>query len=895
MPKLFWEFVGFLLRAVISLRYRVEYRGLEKLNTEHFNKKGGILFLPNHPAHMDPFMIYARLWPRFRMQPLVVEYIFRNPLLKPIMQISDAMPVPNLDVNVNQLKVKKAQDAIQRIADGLKQGKNFLLYPAGSLKSSGRESVGGASGAHALSQECKEANIVLIRTTGLWGSSFSRAYLGRTPPVGAALWFGFCVLMKNLLFFAPRRKVLIEIEPNPPGLPREGSRLEFNRFLDAWYNQYLTDQGRVEEEPATRVSYAFWRKDLKELYQPKRKRKGEGGVEISEEVQSKVAAEIQKILNNPAQEIRPEMSLAQDLGMDSLNIAELIAFLSKKYDVGEIHPEDLDTVQDALELASGASSDKDRVNNGPSLFSWPAEEARPEPCIPAGATIPEAFLSRCDSMGNRLACADDLVGVLSYKKMKKSILVLAQYFRTFPEERVAVLLPASAGAYIVILALQMAGKTPVMLNWTLGPRYLEEMMRLTGAKRVLTSWRFLDRASHIDLGQLVDQLLLLEDVRASLSLKMKLRGVFLSFLSKKAVLKAQGLTRLQGDSPAVILFTSGTEAAPKAVPLTYKNILSNQSSAIQGVCFKSTDVLYGILPPFHSFGFSVTGIFPLLIGMKVAFYPDPTDSFALAEGVKRWNVSIFCSAPSFLKGLFAAEKGDDLKSIRMFVTGAEKASAELVARATKRGAVFIEGYGITECSPILTMTREGLPLKGVGQPLPGVDVCTIHPETGALLPPGAAGELCFRGPNVFNGYLGSPRNPFIEIEGKQWYRSGDIGMIDSEGFLILTGRLKRFTKIGGEMISLGAVEEVLIKELLQEGKIKSDLPSLAILADERNPEKSQLVLFSTAAIDRDHCNEILNRAGFSRLIKISAVYRIEEIPMMGTGKTDYRTLQAQIK
>lgn len=895
MPKLFWDFVGLMIRAGLWLRYRVEFRGLEKLTPEHLNRKGGILFLPNHTAHMDPLMIFSRLWNCYRMRPLVVEYIFRNPLLKPLMQISDAMPVPNLDVNINQLKVKKAQDAIQRIADGLKRGENFLLYPAGSLKSGGREAIGGASGAHALAQECKEANLVLIRTTGLWGSSFSRAYLGRTPPVGSSLWFGFRVLLKNLLFFAPRRKVIIEIEPNPPGIPREGSRLEFNRALEAWYNQYPTDQGIVDSEPAVRVSYAFWREEVYELYQPKRKKRGEGGVEISAEIQSKVSSEIQKILNNPAQEVRPEMSLAQDLGMDSLNIAELIAFLSKKYDVGEIHPEDLDTVQDAFELASGTGAEKERPPNGPSAFAWPLEENRPEPSIPCGATIPEAFLSRCEVMGDRLACADDLVGVLTYKKMKKAILVLAQYFRTVPEERVAVLLPASAGAYIVILALQMAGKTPVMLNWTLGSRYLEEMMRLTGAKKVLTSWRFLDRASHIELGQLIDQVLLLEDVRAGLSLKMKLRGVFLTFRSKQAVLKAQGIDRLSADSPAVILFTSGTEAAPKGVPLTHKNILSNQSSAFQGVRFKASDVLYGILPPFHSFGFSVTGIFPLLIGIKVAFYPDPTDSFALVEGVKRWNISIFCSAPSFLKGLFSAEKGDDLKSIRMFVTGAEKASPELVARATKRGAVFIEGYGITECSPILTMTREGLPLKGVGQPLPGIDVCAIHPETGALLPHGSTGELCFRGPNVFSGYLGNPRNPFIEIEGKQWYRSGDIGMVDSDGFLILTGRLKRFTKIGGEMISLGAVEEVLIKELLQEGKIKSDLPSLAILADERNPEKSQLVLFSTAAIDRDHCNEILNRSGFSRLIKISAVYPIEEIPMMGTGKTDYRTLQAQIK
>jgi long-chain-fatty-acid--[acyl-carrier-protein] ligase len=191
----------------------------------------------------------------------------------------------------------------------------------------------------------------------------------------------------------------------------------------------------------------------------------------------------------------------------------------------------------------------------------------------------------------------------------------------------------------------------------------------------------------------------------------------------------------------------------------------------------------------------------------------------------------------------------------------------------------------------LTLNRPNLPPKGVGTLLPDVEFCTIHPESLELLPHGSEGEICVRGPNVFNGYLGNPRTPFIELKGEKWYRTGDLGYLDSDGFLILSGRLKRFTKVGGEMISLGAIEEILMKELLQRGQISAEAPAIAVCADERSADKSQLTLFTTVSIEKDEANDILRRSGFSRIVKISAVKKLEEIPLMGTGKTDYRRLQ----
>lgn len=894
MSTVFWNFFSRVFRLLLSLRYRIRVKGLKELEAAGLGR--GLLFLPNHPAHMDPLFLFLLLWPKYRMRPVVIEYIYRLPLLKFAMKIVRAVSIPNLDTSLNQLKVKKANAAIEAIAEGLKKGENFVLYPAGRLKSCGREIIGGSSGAHALAQECPEAHIILVRTTGLWGSSFSRALIGRSPDLPKTLWNGIKTLIKNGIFFAPRRDIEIEITANLPGLPRPGTRLEFNRYLEHWFNRYPTGTvGKfVDSEPLKLVSYSRWSPEFPTVFEPKQKKQGLG-LEISDETRSKIYGEIRRILNHPGIKIAPEMSLAADLGMDSLNTADLAAYLTKHYDVDEIHPEDIETVENVLEMAQGSRSSEHPVHQV-GAFCWPEEKNRPVPMAPVGKTLPETFLKACERMGSFTACGDDLMGTLSYKKMKRAALVLSLYFQKIPDTHVAVLLPASAGTYLVILALLFAGKTPVMLNWTLGPRYLNDMMQLSGAKEVISSWRFLDRLAHVEFGSLMDQIQLLEDIRQNLSLSKKLKGLFLSFCSVKGILRKLRLQNLDENAHAVILFTSGTEASPKGVPLSHKNIIANQRSAMQCLDFSENDVLYGILPPFHSFGFSVAGLFPICGGIRVAFYPDPTDGFALAEGIARWKVTIFCSAPSFLKGLFSAAKEEQLKSVRLFVTGAEKTPPELFQRVEKlnTGAKIIEGYGITECSPILTLSRMNLPPKGVGQPLPNIEICTIHPETFDLLPEGTEGEICVIGPNVFNGYLGSQRSPFIDLAGKRWYRTGDIGYLDADHNLILSGRLKRFTKLGGEMISLGAIEEILIRTLISRGKISGDLPALALIADEREEGKPKLIVFSTISLDKEEANEILREAGFSRLAKIFSVKKIEEIPMMGTGKTDYRKLQGYV-
>jgi long-chain-fatty-acid--[acyl-carrier-protein] ligase len=890
----FWTAVAWLMRAVLSLRYKIEVRGLETCQKELLKPDRGILFLVNHPALVDPLLIYLVLWPRFRMRPIVVEYIFRTPWLRCFMKLVKAIPVPNFETSVNQFKVHNVQRAVTELSNGLKRKENFLLYPAGRIKNTPNEIIGGSSAAHDVIQEYPDVNLVLIRTTGLWGSRFSRALAGGpSPDLKTTMFYGVKKALQSLVFFLPRRHVLLEIETQPSDFPRLAERIELNRYLENWFNRYPDGKGgRLESEPLKIISYSRWFSDLPQAYKPKSPKSKESASGVSDKTRAKIYAEITKILDKQSLVIRPEMSLAADLGMDSLQVAELISFIGQNYRINDLHPEDIETVDRVLQIVEGAPpTERPRVIDT-DLPRWPIEKNRPIN-LPSfeSATIPEMFLHVCDQMGDFAACGDDLIGILSYRQIKRSIVILAEEFRHFPYDFIGVMLPASSAAIIIVLAIQLAGKTPVMLNWTLGPRDLDFMAKLSGVGIVISSWRFLEKISHVDFGGLVDSIHLIEDIRQNIRWTSKLKGLVRSRYTANRLTRAFRMHCLNADHTAVVLFTSGTEAMPKGVPLSHRNILSNLCAALEKVDVNNQDVLYSVLPPFHSFGFTVCSIFPLMAGVKVAFYPDPTDNFALAEGIQRWEVTFFCTAPGFLKGLFQTAKKEQLKSVRYFVTGAEKTSPGLYEKVDQlqTGARIIEGYGVTECSPIISLTFPNLPPIGVGRLLSNVAVCIIEPDSGQLLDSSSEGEICVQGPNVFSGYLCNSRSAFIEIEGKKWYRTGDIGHFDAEGNLLISGRLKRFAKIGGEMISLSAIEEEISKELVRQHRASPDTSFIAVVAS--SGEKPQFILFATLDINVDEVNEMLRSAGFSRLVKISAVRSIPEIPLLGMGKTDYRSLQ----
>ncbi len=870
MVKNLWAaLLCLLIRAGLSLRYRLIIKGLDQLT---LSKTGGVLFLPNHPAELDPVFLTLVLWKQFKIHPLVVEPFYYLKGAHYFQKLVGAVPIPDMAGVVNRWKEKRVDKCLMSIEDGLKSGSNYLIYPSGRLKVGAEEVIGGSSFVFNLIQELPEANVVLVRTTGLWGSRFSKALTGATPSFGKVAFEGIKIVLKNLIFFTPRRTVTIEFESIPANLLLRAEKLEFNQALEAWYNQN-------GPEPIKLVSEKFWTESFPEVNVQKKSEVGKAFT-IAPEVEKEITDKIAQLAKQKS--ASRSDNLARDLGLDSLDIADLQTFLIVRYNIHTLDTNAIQTVEDILRVV--ANPPEQHVESHQKT-GWPHEKHRQPIIPPLGSTIHTAFLKMCDRMGGSSACADRRMGVVSYRTLKLIALTLSHHFRKMEEQHVGVLLPSTTISYIVVLALLLAGKIPVMLNWTVGARALNHCKAMGGFKSVISSRAFLEQLPDGDLGDLDDLLLYLEDIKPAVSLLDRLKGVIGIFKN--------GTYRETKDDIAVILFTSGTENLPKGVPLTHENILSNQASSLSCVEFKPFDVLYGALPPFHSFGFSVTGLLPLLVGLKVYYAPDPTQYFSMAYDIEHWNVSLLCSAPTFMKGLFQAAKPKQLRTIRMAVGGAEKVPEEMFEYAKKMEFQMLEGYGVTECSPIVTLTRPEEPREGVGTPIPGVEICVIHPETHEKQPVDAEGEICILGPNVFHGYLGSQKTPFIQIDGKKWYRSGDLGSISRAGSLLLSGRLKRFIKIGGEMISLASIEEELLTAAKQKGWMEGEAegPPLAVAVSENNGDKPEIVVFSTFDISKDLMNDVLRESGFGRIVKISEVRKVEKIPITGTGKVHLKALQ----
>jgi long-chain-fatty-acid--[acyl-carrier-protein] ligase len=342
-----------------------------------------------------------------------------------------------------------------------------------------------------------------------------------------------------------------------------------------------------------------------------------------------------------------------------------------------------------------------------------------------------------------------------------------------------------------------------------------------------------------------------------------------------------------------VLFTSGSEKAPKAVPLTHTNLLTNQRAGIVALGVTRRDSVLGFLPAFHSFGLSVTGLVPLLSGMRLVQHPDPTDATGLARKIAAYRPTVIAGTPTFVTYIVDRAEAGQLDSLRLIFVGAEKCPEGLIERLAKAAphAILLEGYGITECSPIVSVNTPSVNRAGtVGKPLPGVEVRVEDLSTEKPLGKDALGMLFVAGPTIFPGYLGyEGESPFRERDGKRWYVTGDLVQIDGDGFIHFSGRLKRFLKAGGEMISLPALEEPFARLYppTKEG------PRVAIEGIETEDGR-RIVLFSTEPLDLHEANARLLSEGFRGVMRLDEVRRIDKIPVLGTGKTDYKVLRAQI-
>ena len=910
MKRFFSLWIYWALKVLMSFRYRVTIKGLDRILKElSVKEKKGLLILPTHVAKIDPIFAMLAFWPKLSPRPLVLDDFFYMHSLRFLMRILRALPCPNMEVGVNHWKLRQLKKVQEAIVLGLMQKETFLIYPSGKLKLASKEVLGGSSFVPTILKEVgTHADVMLVRITGLWGSRFSRALTGKVPSLMEMTFVCMKDIVQNLLFLTPKREVTIECELVPQKFYALKGRQEINQFLETWFNKPWGAKG----EELSLVPTSIWNKTQPVLAQSVKEVNNRDHYLLSEEKKEKIIEQISRLSQVPKDKIDPAKDLIADLGLDSLDVAQLILFLEEVFHTKEVKPEDLRSVSDLFMVVLEKGEEDESLSALPSPgrlpFHLKKEKNRPPPRAPEGATIAEAFLKATDRMGRKIACADAPLGVWSYKKLKLAAILLAEKLKSVPGERVGVLLPSSTAAYLSIFALYLAGKIPVMLNWTLGVKALSHAAKAANFKVTLSSVKFLSRLKDLDLGNVEETVALLDDLFYELRFMDKVKAFFKSLLPAKRLLRHLKLDRVDPKDSAVILFTSGTQTYPKGVPLSHENILSNQTAAIKSIALDEHDLLYGVLPPFHSFGFSVTGLLPILTGLKVVYAPDPTAAKVIARDIEQHQVTLFCCAPSFIRGVFRVANPLQLKSLKYIVSGAEKAPDILFeyVQHLKPRTELLEGYGVTECSPIVTLSRPHEPKIGVGRALEGIELLIVDPESGTPLEEGKLGEVCIYGKSVFSGYLGLEGDPFLDYGGKRWYRSGDLGTLTPDGSLILNGRLKRFVKIGGEMVSLGGLEEEFL-EIMQENhwtqlayQVREKASEahigvpLALCAMEKSGVKSRLVLFTIYEVDRNALNLALRKRGYSNLVRLSEVRSVETIPLTGTGKTHYRILEESL-
>ncbi len=858
-------------RFLLGLRYRVRLRGLEAIQK---GGKGGILFLPNHPAYVDPMLLMARLYPEFQPRTLADRDMIAAPGIRWITARLGVQPIPD-PARHGEASRAEVERVIQACTEGLRRGENWLLYPAGRIYHSRFEDLGGNSAVETILAQAPEIRVVLIRTSGLWGSSFGRAS-GRPPRLTRGLAHGFKCLLANLIFFGPRREVEIELA-EPADVPWREGRAVLNRYLEAFYNQ--------DAPPARYVPYTFWeRGNVRDMPEPEVRRIDGDPGEVPSAIREQVLA---RLVELAGQVPMPETALlARDLGLDSLGRMELQTWIEQEFGHEVPDPESLQSVGDCLLAACGRAGGGGKAPLAPPPAGWfaPVLPVR----VPEGSTLTEVFLRQAARGPGRPAFADPQGEMKTYRDLLTAILALKPRLEALEGVHVGIMLPASGAVAVAYLATLFAGKIPVMVNWTAGSRNLIHGMECLGVRRILTARQLVSKVEGqgADLSGIRDRFLFLEELGKSLRTPEKLRA------ATRARLSWRSLRRVEGHETAVILFTSGSENLPKAVPLTHGNLLANMRDLVGLIPFERTERMIGFLPPFHSFGLTATTLLPLCSGLPVAYFPNPTDGASLARVVDAYRVTMLVGTPTFLSGLVRVAADAQLATLRMVIAGAEKCPDSLYEILERRwpGMRVLEGYGITECSPVVSVNRWETPRRGtIGKPLPSLAIARVHPESGEAAGPGEPGMLLVRGPSIFSGYLHCEGpSPFETFQGQDWYRTGDLVREEADGTLVFVGRLKRFVKLGGEMISLPAVEEVLLRRFGRDDD--AEIP----LAVEATPSESQpeLVLFSLRPIAREEANAALREAGLSPLHFIRQTREIEKIPVLGTGKTDYRALKA---
>lgn len=491
-----------------------------------------------------------------------------------------------------------------------------------------------------------------------------------------------------------------------------------------------------------------------------------------------------------------------------------------------------------------------------------------------------AFLEACRDHGSDKAIITDGDGAsFTYGAIRQAVFALSEPLQrhTRGQSAVGILLPTGAGAVIALLALHMAGRTPAMLNFTAGAKNLRAAAKTAPFQTIVTARKFVKigglESLIADLSEF-STIIYLEDLKDQIGLKAKVRAVLGPYLPALFTPKSKP------DDTGIILFTSGTEGVPKGVVLTHANILANIEQIEEHVHLEPTDIFFNPLPTFHCYGLTAGTLWPVFSGRPVVLHPSPLQTKTIAQRIQSTGATVLFATDTFLQQYMRASADGGLNSLRIAVCGAERVREETRATAGRRFSFeVLEGYGVTECAPVLAANQPGDIRSGtIGKMLPGIE-SRLEPVEGLE----EGGRLLVRGPNIMKGYI-RPDAPgrLVPLQ-EGWHDTGDVVSVDEDGYCVIRGRIKRFAKIGGEMVSLTVVENCAA------ALWPDHMHAAAIIPDPKRGE--QIVLVTEHP--KPKRGELLAWAQAHGVPEISIPKKIistDVVPVLGTGKLDYQAV-----
>ena len=483
---------------------------------------------------------------------------------------------------------------------------------------------------------------------------------------------------------------------------------------------------------------------------------------------------------------------------------------------------------------------------------------------------------------------------LSRSKLLGAAAAFSRYLRKeFSDKRIAIVLPASKGSMLANLAVTLANKVPVDLNFTVGRAANQSCCRRANLRVAVSATPFMERLKDFPWPQ---KILKLDELLPPMKRQIIFWWIIALLVPARLLLRLLQIPKEGGHAEAVLLFTSGTTGDPKGVVVSHRNVVGNVSQFRQLLDARKTDAILGSLPFFHTFGSTVTLWYPLIEGVRIVTFPNPLDAAKCAALIEQYGLTFLLATPTFLRLYLRKAEPEQLRSLRLIIVGAEKLPLDLASHFEQRfqKKVF-EGYGLTETAPVVSVnlpepTPSAAPtsrLGSVGRLAPGIAAEIREPETKRKLSLFETGMLWLRGPNIFEGYLNDPKRT-VEVLHDGWLKTGDIARFDEDGFLYIEGRVSRFSKIGGEMVPHEAIEQKIVDLLDLSGR---DERPIAVVGVQDEAKGEALVLLSAVDIDLAELRKKLQDTGVPNLWIPKHIQRIEAIPVLASGKLDLKKCQ----